>query len=243
MTLAPWASWGVSETGPEHLRLGLSNQDAWALQSLGSSLAVAVSDGLGSCPHAALGAQVACEAVMEAAQFHFRHSVQSFLAMPMLTRTLWGMLLGGYLPEECSATCLLVITAEGAGVFLGLLGDGMIAACMADGTVDLLLPDESEGFANITVGLASVGSAQRWHTLSVPDDRYCAFILCTDGITHDLEPESVRAFAWNVYSHYRQVKEPERQLDVQEWLRQWPVPGHMDDKTIVCVYRREEGDE
>ena len=234
---ARWTGWGVSVTGPEHLRTGLPNQDARAIRNFRAGLAAVVSDGLGSCRHADVGARAACRAVMEAAHIHFRFSSQTLLSMPLFIRPLWTMMLSGYAPEECSATCLFVVTGHSTGSFVAQLGDGLIAACQPDGTVDVLMPDKAEAFANLTFGLASRGTAAHWRTISVPDNRYCAFVLCTDGIADDLQSDAVRAFAWEVYSHYRHVQAVQRRRDVQCWLRQWPVLGHSDDKTIVCVYR------
>ena len=237
MSASRWANWGASMVGSEHLRLGQPNQDAWAVRRFGSGVAVAVSDGLGSCQHADIGSRAACRAVMAAAKFHFRHSPDSFLTLPVLTRLLWSMLLSGHSQEDCSATCLMVIAKGSAGSFLAQLGDGLIAACRPDGTVDLLMPDKSDGFSNLTVGLASNRAASQWRTILVPDDRYCAFVLCTDGIADDLEIESTKAFAWEVYSHYKEMPNPRRRREVRHWLSHWPVPGQTDDKTIVCLYR------
>lgn len=242
MTGSHWASWGVTVTGPGHVRTGLPNQDAWAVRHFPSGVAAAVSDGLGSCRNADIGARAACRAVMEAASLHFRHASPTLLSMPLFTRHLWTMMLSGHPPEDCSATCLCVVSGPGVGSFLAQLGDGLIAACRADGTVDVLMPDKAETFANLTVGLASGGLAEHWRTISVPDDRYCAFVLCSDGIADDLESDGIRAFAWQVYAHYRDMPSRQRRRDVQRWLRDWPVPGHSDDKTVACIYRVEVSD-
>ena len=234
-----WSGWGASARGPEHARTGIPNQDAWMVRRFRDGIAVAVSDGLGSCPHADVGARAACHAVGEAAGIHFRHSAANLTRMPVLVQDLWQLLLAGHAPADCSATCLFVAARPGAGAILAQLGDGLIAACQRDGTVDLLMPDKSESFANITVGLASSEAATQWRTLAVPEDRYCAFVLCTDGIADDLEPEAVAAFAWDVFTQYRHRAQTSRRREVQRWLQAWPVPGHSDDKTIACIYRKE----
>ncbi len=240
MRSARWSGWGVSVTGPSHLRLGEPNQDAWAMRRFRTGVVATISDGLGSCRHADLGARAACGAVMEAASLHFRLGAPSLCSMPMLVQQLWPLMLLGHAPGDCSATCTFVVARQGGGAFLAQLGDGLLAACRADGTVDLLMPDKSDSFANLTVGLASSSDAAPWRTVSVPDDRYCAFVLCTDGVADDLEPDAVRGFAWSIVSHYRRLPGGQRRRDVRRWLQDWPVPGHTDDKTLACVYR--EGD-
>ena len=110
----------------------------------------------------------------------------------------------------------------------------------ADLSVDVLMPDKADSFANLTVGLASSGAAGLFRSISVPSNRYTAFVLCTDGIADDFEPAAIGAFAREVSGHYRRVPGRRRTRDVQRWLRRWPVSGHSDDKTIACVYRDED---
>ena len=234
-----WSGWGASARGPEHRRAGAANQDAWTVRHFNDGVAAAVSDGLGSCRHADIGAQAACRAVVEAAGFHFRHSSAELASTPTLVHHLRQLLLSGYSPEDCSATCLFVVVRRDAGALLAQLGDGLLAACGADGVVDLLTPDKSDSFVNVTVGLASEQAANRRRTVIVPEDRYCAFVLCTDGIADDLEPAAARAFAWELFSHYRSYAPSDRRREVRRWLREWPVPGHADDKTIACIFRSE----
>lgn len=198
---------------------------------------VAVSDGLGSCSHSDVGARAACKAVVEAASFHFRHSISDLTSMPALVQALWGLMLSGHSPAECSATCLFVVAMRGSGVVLAQLGDGLIAACREDETVDLLVPDKSETFANLTVGLASHDAGTSWRLVSAPENHYWAFVLCTDGIADDLDPRMVKEFAWEVASQYEHSPRKSRGHAARRWLRAWPVPGYSDDKTIACIYR------
>jgi serine/threonine protein phosphatase PrpC len=234
-----WSGWGATARGPEHRRAGIVNQDAWTVRRFGDGVAVAVSDGLGSCLHADRGAQAACRAVVEAAGFHLRHSPAALKSMPTLVQHLWELMLSGHSPADCSATCLLVVARHDAGAVLAQLGDGLIAACGTDGGVDLLLPDKSDSFANVTVGLGSDEARGQWRTVLVPEDRYCAFVLCTDGVADDLEPAAVKTFALELLSHYRDYPSNARRREIRRWLREWPVQGHSDDKTIACIYRSE----
>jgi len=175
--------------------------------------------------------------VAEAAGLYFRNPTAALTRMPALVQHLWELMLSGHSPADCSATCLFVAARNDAGAVLAQLGDGMIAACRSDGTVDLLTPDKSDSFANLTVGLASDLATSRWRTISVLEDCYRAFVLCTDGISDDLEPGKMKEFAWEVHSHYERYSRRARGREVRRWLRTWPVPGHADDKTIACIYR------
>ena len=234
-----WSGWGATSMGPAHRRTGTPNQDAWMIRHFRDGVAVAVSDGLGSCPRAEIGSRAACRAVVEAVGLHFRLSFSVLTSLPALVQHLWALMLTGHPPKDCSATCLFVAVKHSADALLAQLGDGLIAGCQSDGTVDVLMPDKSESFANLTDGLASDEAAHCWRLVSVPEGRYCAFVLCTDGIADDLEPAAVKGFAWEVYSHYRQYSWQDRRREVRRWLNAWPTPGHSDDKTIACIYRNE----
>ena len=235
-----WLSWGATATGPGHRRMGLPNQDAWAVRHYNSGVVVAVSDGLGSCTHADVGSLAACRAVAEATKLHFRYSPADMTGMPALVQHLWKMMLLGHSPSESSATCLFVAMRYGANALLAQLGDGLVAACRRDGGIDLLMPDKADSFANLTVGLGSSQAAAGWRTLSVHEERYRAFVLCTDGVSDDLVPDAVGEFAWGVFEHYRRHSGRERSRDLHRWLNAWPVPGHSDDKTIACIFRSED---
>lgn len=233
-----WSGWGVSETGLGHRRDGTPNQDSWLVRRFQAGTVVAVSDGMGSCRYADVGSRAACRAVAEAASVYLRNPLADLSGMPSLVQLLWEVMLSGHPPSECSATCLFVVVRDDRDAFLAQLGDGLVAGCRSDGTVDLLQPDKTESFTNVTSGLASRDAKTCWQTLSVPSDRYCAFVLCTDGIADDLEPGSESLFAWEVYTHYQAYPGRRRSREVRRWLRSWPVPGHSDDKTIACIHRQ-----
>lgn len=239
MTAPRWTGWGASAIGPAHRREGVSNQDAWTIRATAKGIVAAVSDGLGSCAHAEIGARAACCAVLAAADLHGRGVRGEVADLPARVQGRWLSMLAGHAPADCSATCLFVAIRPSAEALVAQLGDGMIAACTVDGTIDLLLPDKSDSFANLTHSLADSNAAARWRTMMVPEDRYAAFVLCSDGIADDLEPSMVRSFVQAVVAHYRGYSRRAWRREVRRWLGAWPVSGHTDDKTIACIYRSE----
>jgi len=238
MSRATWISWGASVRGPAHALSGVPNQDAWAARHYRWGDIVAVADGIGSCADADRGAKAACRAVVEAARLRRRLGAAGWHDLTGLIVMLWQMLVAPKEPKECSATCLFVIRERGADTHLGLLGDGLIAACRADGGVDLLMADKRDGFANVTVGLGSDGRSDKWLTRAAPESEHDAFVLCTDGVAEDLVPDRIEAFARELYSHYCSFPDRRRRRDLRRWLGDWPVPGHADDKTIACLHRK-----
>jgi len=45
-------------------------------------------------------------------------------------------------------------------------------------------------------------------------------------------------FAQELYSTYADLESEERKRDLKRWLNEWPVPGHSDDKTIACLFKK-----
>ena len=238
-----WNSWGASVTGPGHVRDGKPNQDAWAVDHYEWGDVLVVSDGLGSCPHAEAGSRAACEAVKQAADFCFRHRKWESPDLPGLIQILWRMIVSPIPPEECSATCLFVIRENGGRAVLGMLGDGLLAGVKADGTVNLLVANKDDSFLNFTASLSSTNVSTDWRILHSSESEYQGFLLCTDGIADDLVPASAELFVKASMAHYRNCSKEDLSADLHHCLRDWPVPGHSDDKTIACLFHVEEDNE
>lgn len=234
-----WKSWGASVPGPAHLRNGLPNQDAWCAHHYEWGDVLVVSDGLGSCPRADVGSLAACNAVNEAADFCFKSSSMESPDLPHVIQILWRLLVYPLPPQECSATCLFVIREENGTVHFGMLGDGLLAAVKKNGEVELVTDDKSDSFSNFTSSLSSASPANDWKIRRAPEDIYSGFLLCSDGIADDLMPESTGAFVQAVVERYKNYSENLRTEELHSWLNSWPVPGHADDKTIACLYRKE----
>ena len=65
-----------------------------------------------------------------------------------------------------------------------------------------------------------------------------AVVICTDGISDDLLPDKQMIFAQELNSTYADLGSEDRNRDLKRWLKEWPVPGHSDDKTIACLYKK-----
>ena len=235
-----WSSWGASVTGPGHAMNGIPNQDAWSVEHYSWGDVLVVSDGLGSCLHAEEGSQAACDAVKKAADFCFHNRKMESPDMPALIQILWRILIFPLPPEECSATCLFVIREKKGMAILGMLGDGLLAAVKSEGNVDLLSANKDESFSNFTSSLSSANPECDWKIVRSPESAYRGFLLCTDGIADDLLPDSVEAFVNASISYYRNCPKEALTDNLQHWLNDWPVPGHLDDKTIACLFHPEE---
>lgn len=234
-----WENWGASVIGPFHVKAGLPNQDAWMVRRYKWGNVVVVSDGLGSKAHSDVGSKAACLAVFGAARCFQKNPDANIVDVLRLIHANWLVKIAPYAPSDCSATCLFAIQIKGV-ITLGRLGDGMIAAIgETDESCRLLSDDKQDSFSNYTSSLQEAFEPDQWETATVDSAEYHAVVLCTDGIADDLLPEKQRSFARELCAAYANLDWKERKRDLKRWLNEWPVPGHSDDKTIACLFKKD----
>lgn len=122
-------------------------------------------------------------------------------------------------------------------VRMGLLGDGCAAAVSHDGVVRSLTDDKAGGFSNITIALTPATSDTQWATLEVSETECQAIVLCTDGVSDDLE--NLEGFMAGFVEAHCALAQVTASAQTRQMLEEWPVPKHTDDKTIACLLRQE----
>ena len=233
-----WDIFGESVIGSAHRKNNIPNQDAWIGCHFDWGDVVAVSDGLGSRPKSDLGAKAACESVVEAAKAYHNCPDAKIENILRLVHSHWLVKIAPFDPNECLATCLFVIRLNGK-YLLAQLGDGLIAVCGKKGDDSILLNDSKQGsFSNLTYSLGQEFRLDQWQTRTVRTWQRNAVVLCTDGISDDLLPEKQSDFAQELYLSYRDCSSHKRTNEIYRWLMDWPVPGHSDDKTVACLFRK-----
>lgn len=233
-----WNSWGASVIGPLHVKAGIPNQDYWMARSYKWGNVVVVSDGLGSKIHSDFGSKAACLAVLEAAKSYQNTPNADIVDILRLIHANWLVKITPYPSTECSATCLFAMHI-GEIITLGRLGDGMIATFGTTGENHLIFSDnKQDSFSNYTNSLQQEFKPDQWETATIESETCNAVVLCTDGISDDLLPEKQMAFVQELYSTYAYLGAEERKRDLTRWLNEWPVPGHTDDKTIACLFKK-----
>ncbi len=233
-----WNSWGATVIGPLHVKAGIPNQDSWMARRYKWGNVVVVSDGLGSKPHSDHGSKAACLAVFDAAKSFQNNPDADIVDILRLIHANWLVKIAQYSSSDCSATCLFAIQIGGM-INLGRLGDGMIAALgKTEDNHFLLSEDKQDSFSNYTNSLQQDFKPNQWETKTIDNTAYNAVVLCTDGISDDLLPEKQINFAQELCSTYANLKQKERRKDIKRWLNEWPVPGHSDDKTIACLFKK-----
>ena len=171
-----WKSFGVSMIGPGHIKNGIPNQDYFMEKHSNHFDCIVVSDGVGSCVRSDRGSQVACCAVIDTiSAFNVNESIPD---RNLLLEQIKKNFLAGITPfpaKECSATCLWAIRFA-RKIILGMLGDGLVACLLKDGTVTSLTDDKSEGFSNLVSPLSEKTTPKDWKYVEIPEEK-CRAIL------------------------------------------------------------------
>jgi len=224
---------GVSTIGPLHLEHNLPNQDAFAHEQFEWGNVAVVSDGLGSKKYSDIGAKYACDAVISAALSFHGESVISHKVLTQRILQNWLGLLKDYDANDCATTCLFVIQHYG-NVIMGQLGDGLIAALGQD-VFCYLAEDKEDSFSNITECLHEKVEFSSWRFTEFKLSDFNQFLICTDGISDDLPPESYQGFCQDFIESYLPMDATSRDQQITDILTNWPVKGHTDDKTILVL--------
>jgi serine/threonine protein phosphatase PrpC len=223
-----------SVRGPSHARDGLPCQDAWlAITDARAALAV-VCDGMGSRPHAKEGSRAATLAARDAWRL-WRHSpVASVEDLIRLVEVIWRLRLRALSPGTAATTCLLYAEDGHGRAALAQLGDGLIARRGADGSVTVH-PSRSEGFG-LTNALGTPHGLADWSLAPTqPLTAGQALVLATDGVSEDLDLARLGDLAAWVIDELAARPSPGRALAHE--LRNWPVPRHQDDKTLLVMWK------
>jgi serine/threonine protein phosphatase PrpC len=227
-----WKGWGVSETGPLHIREKIPNQDSFLVKKYTWGIVGAVCDGLGSKTYSHIGSRSLVNAVAKTAQlFDFEKDIQLF--EPLL-KSLWDIDIFPYSQDEVSTTLLFTITKNNQ-VYIGRVGDGAIAVF---GKNSLLLEEEKDMFTNYTVPFGRDKKIQ-WHIFDAND--IDSVVMCSDGISEDIQKNKLLDFFQNYIATYNGMQSNKRVYEIKKWLKNWPVKGHSDDKTIVALIKALNG--
>lgn len=237
-----WRSFGASVIGPGHIATGKPNQDAWASFHHTWGDGIVVSDGLGSKALSDFGSKAACRAVATATR-RFADAASAGTRPSLLEdiRDVWLELIAPLNPEDAYATCIFAFRLGDGIVRMGLLGDGCAAAVKQDGTVKSLSDDKTSGFSNMTNALTLATNEAQWSLLEVSESECVAVVLCTDGVSDDLD--DIDGFMAGFVAAHRGLAQATAARQTRAILEGWPVPKHSDDKTIACLLREADFDE
>jgi len=223
-----WMGWGVSEIGPLHINENLPNQDSYIVKKYSWGIVGVVCDGLGSNKYSDIGSLALVQAVTQAARlFDFKKDINLF--EPLL-KSLWDIKISPYSQSETSTTLLFTIIKH-QKVYIGRVGDGAIGIF---GKTSLLAEEDKDMFTNNTVPF---GREEKISWAIFDEDNIDYIVMCSDGISEDLHNDRILDFFKNYVSDYRGMTAVKRNYEIKNWLKNWPVKGHSDDKTIVALVK------
>jgi len=223
-----WSGWGVSEIGPLHLKAGIPNQDSFIIKKYSWGVVGVVCDGLGSKKYSHIGSKALVNAIAKAAQlFSFEKDINLF---EPLVKSLWDINIFPYTPDDTSTTLLFSII-KNKKVYIGRVGDGAIVVF---GKNNLLLEEDKSIFTNYTVPFGREEKIQ-WYIFDENEINYIA--MCSDGISEDIQRDKILDFFTQYIENYKNMNSQKRVYEIKQWLKNWPVRGHSDDKTIVVLVK------
>ncbi len=232
-----WSSWGVSVIGPSHINSNIANQDACVSKHFSWGDVVVVADGIGSHRYSDIGSKAVCDAVVSVAKIYSQTSNVNIERFLKLVHAKWLQKLGEYNPNTASSTCLFVVRIKNK-YFTAQLGDGLILGYSKNAEMSFVIKDtKDDSFSNVTCSLRQKFNINDW-TFKVLQGNFDAFILCTDGISDDLMVDKESDFGKELLKSYKSYSNRRIEANLKKLLKNWPVPYHSDDKTIACLYRR-----
>jgi len=230
-----WNGWGISEIGPLHTKVNIPNQDAFIVKKFNWGIVGVVCDGLGSKKYSHIGSKALTKAIIEVSKiFDFKTSrIEQF---EVLVKSIWEKEIYPYSKNECSTTLLFVIVKQNK-VYIGRVGDGAIGIL---GKYDQLVEESKDTFTNFTTPFGRDEKIE-WNIFD--ENEIYSITLCSDGISEDIQKDKILDFFKGYVLKYSAKKHRERKKDIKRWLRNWPVKGHSDDKTIVALFKRMDNNE
>ena len=237
--------YGASVRGPCNLRRGRANQDAWTRAGGAFGHLIGVCDGMGSRPASDAGARAACRALRQAAHLWPAGTSPANWADPThlvrLVETLWRLELAPRAPADCASTCLFALREPDGRLLFAGLGDGLAIVRKAGGGVATFGGRDPDAFGNETHALGTPHRIDDWWIATEPPGRGRTVILATDGVADDLAPERLGAFTDWLAADVGRLAPAARWRRLCRELRAWPVPRHLDDKTVAVLVERPGG--
>lgn len=232
--------YGASVRGPRNRRERRGNQDAWLGTHGPFGHLVVVCDGLGSRARSARGARAACAAVLRAVR-HWPGAATSadVLYLVRLVEILWRLELATDDATKCATTCCFVLREPDGHLVGAGLGDGLALVRPQDGAIEQLGGRPAGAFADETVALGTPHRVSDWWTVVMPPVAGTrSVVLATDGVADDLDPGKLEGFVDWLVDDIGPLPGPQRWRRLCSELRGWPVPHHVDDKTVAVVVER-----
>ena len=233
-----WLSYGARVVGEEHLANGMGCQDRIARWSTDHPPAIALADGMGSCPHAAHGAEAAVRAALYSLRWWQELPGSPVEPVIRIMSQRWLLEIHPVPKGEAKTTLLATAVAEDGRILVLQLGDGAILLEAATG-VSRHAAGGHQDFANETLALGSQLTLEDWKWAVYPPGSLRGVVLASDGVANGLDPAQYAMFI----DHLRQVRRSARDAvaagrELKQQLRDWPPEAAGgDDRSIACLFQ------
>lgn len=223
---------GASVIGPAHVNQHMPNQDAFKCHNYGYGCVMAVADGVGSDQYSHFGSKAVVQAVHETFCAYVRGDISRSQITKSIYRYYVSILKKRY-HSAASTTCLFAAYVFNQGLFLGMIGDGII--CGSINSWPFVMQTGSDAFTNIVKPLSPQRPNPTWTTKFIPENRIDSIrlMLATDGVSEDILPNKEIDFTNYLLDLTKARRAEDRQIKLLDLLERWETPRSLDDKTIV----------
>ena len=246
---------GASVRGKLHVYNKVPRDDAFAVHSNGTWLAVAVSDGVGSRPLSRFGASLAVNRLCtrffysatklkqngleEAVHSAFRKTRADMEQFALKQNTLL---------EDLHCTLLgLFLNIETAVIAIGHIGDGLILGLTAGKEAIPLAASPIPEEVGATYVLTQTNWEQYFCFEAFPSEKareFKTFYLMTDGVGDDCQygppPDILQHWANDIDQEIRMFPPTKSAQRLKKYLATYHAKGSFDDRTLVVAYTRED---
>jgi serine/threonine protein phosphatase PrpC len=253
-----WTAFTLSVIGPGHIADEMPNQDAvYVYQDKydpDKGLAIGLSDGLGTSPCSDIGAAMATKIACEQLTLHLQRINENVTEVMDLSDSAYGTVSAAAnivmqwrvtisknsnVHRDYACTSLVAVVVDNL-LCVGQLGDGLAGILMPDRSYQTISIPRTT-YSNVTESIADSDAVDKWkwavfdHTEEMP----IMIFLASDGISDDLEPESINEFLGQLYEELCRDGATALRLRLMDWLDHWPTTAHSDDKSLAILFRNE----
>lgn len=227
----------ASVKGMLHENFNIPNQDAYSVRRYKFGTILVVSDGLGSKKHSDIGSKAVGKAVNKAVQIWNEYREKDIRLILPLIMSIWNMEIFPYSQNECGATCLFAIIANGH-VYFGQLGDGNIYYLIDDELK--LVKEKEDDFTNLTSCMGSFSGYLDWSLKDIDvGNKTIGIVMMTDGISETLIEDRKEAFIKLLFRRISECDNLQKRNNlIYKILSEWNPINAGDDRTLICYRRR-----
>lgn len=227
-----WDIFTVSVTGSNHIKNNIVNQDHAEFYNDKNLSIIVLSDGLGSCKYSHIGSQAVCKAVVECIV-----ESKDLSNIDDLLTEIYNSFINNIKPyslKDCLATCLFVVEYD-SELLVFRLGDGLILVADKEKTISIYDKKE-DTFLNLTNNISDILTKEKIEVFRLNSEEIYAVLLCSDGISEDIEKEKYAEFLEEFYTYFFNMEKNIREDELYKLFSNWNVKNS-DDKTLICMFK------